>query len=140
MSPTVVLPGLLWPNAGAHGLLDGLPQPTLERWLAVGACRRESPRSYRETLAAVLGPAPAPRFTGQTAWRALVPLDAPALPEVRVFLGSGRHLVAYPLRDGRLMNLVAVEERSDWTEEGWSHPDDPARMRAAFDGFMTDIS
>ncbi|WP_142809009.1 hypothetical protein [Tepidiphilus olei] len=60
MIPTVVLPGLLWPNAGAHGLLDGVAHPTLERWLAVGACRRESPRSYRETLATVLGPAPAP--------------------------------------------------------------------------------
>jgi len=60
MIPTVVLPGLLWPNAGAHGLLDGLPHPTLERWLAAGACRVEPPRSYRETLAAVLGPAPLP--------------------------------------------------------------------------------
>ncbi|MBI5781789.1 MAG: hypothetical protein HZA65_09025 [Rhodocyclales bacterium] len=60
MSPTVVLPGLLWPNAGAQGLLDGLVHPTLERWLAAGACRVEPPRSYRETLAAVLGPAPAP--------------------------------------------------------------------------------
>jgi salicylate hydroxylase len=89
----------------------------------------------RSVARAALGPAPAPRFTGQTAWRALVPLDAPALPEVRVFLGPGRHLVAYPLRDGRLMNLVAVEERAGWAEEGWSHPDDPARMRAAFAGF-----
>lgn len=93
----------------------------------------------RSVARAALGPAPAPRFTGQTAWRALVPLEAPALPEVRVFLGPGRHLVAYPLRDGRLMNLVAVEERSDWTEEGWSHPDDPARMRAAFAGFGPEV-
>ncbi|MDD3433056.1 MAG: hypothetical protein PHW05_04595 [Tepidiphilus sp.] len=60
MIPTVVLPGLLWPNAGAQGLLDGLPHPTLERWLAVGARYHESPRSYRETLAAVLGPASLP--------------------------------------------------------------------------------
>lgn len=82
-----------------------------------------------------LGPAPAPQFTGQAAWRALVPLDAPAPAEVRLFLGPGRHLVAYPLRDGRLMNLVAVEERAGWAEEGWSHPDDPARMQAAFAGF-----
>lgn len=67
MIPTVVLPGLLWPNAGAHGLLDGVAHPTLERWLAVGACRRESPRSYRETLATVLGPAPAP--LAELRWR-----------------------------------------------------------------------
>lgn len=89
----------------------------------------------RSVARAALGSAPAPRFTGQVAWRALAPLDAAVPPEVRVFLGPGRHLVAYPLRDRRLMNLVAVEERAAWAEEGWSHPDDPAAMRAAFAGF-----
>lgn len=93
----------------------------------------------RSVARAALGPAPAPEFTGQVAWRALAPCDLPADPEVRVYLGPGRHLVAYPLRDARVMNLVAVEERQAWVAEGWSHRDDPARMRAAFAGFAAPV-
>ncbi|MCR9086111.1 MAG: FAD-dependent monooxygenase [Rhodobacteraceae bacterium] len=84
---------------------------------------------------AALGPAPEPGFTGQVAWRALVPLDAPAAPRVQLFMGPGRHLVAYPLRDRRVMNLVAVQERADWAPEGWHHADDADNLRAAFADF-----
>lgn len=74
-------------------------------------------------------------FTGQVAWRALVEnqFDHPA--EAHVSMGPGRHLVSYPIRGGRFVNLVAVEERSDWAAEGWNHADDPAHLRAAFAGF-----
>ncbi len=75
-----------------------------------------------------------PFFTGQVAWRAIVADDADRVPEARVYMGPGRHLVSYPLTQGR-RNLVAVEERSAWAEEGWSHEDHPANLRAAFDGF-----
>jgi salicylate hydroxylase len=82
---------------------------------------------------ALNGPA-RPFFTGQVAWRATIPGDrGPAV--VQVFMGPGRHLVSYPLRDGRLRNLVAVEERRQWAAEGWTHADDPAALRAAFAGF-----
>ena len=82
----------------------------------------------------VLGEQAKPFFTGQVAWRALIPCAGdPA--EAQVFMGPGRHLVSYPLRDGRLRNIVAVEERKDWAAEGWNHPDDPAHLRAAFAGF-----
>lgn len=74
-------------------------------------------------------------FTGQVAWRATVP-NSMGHPDVAmVTMGPGRHLVSYPLRGGALVNLVAVEEREDWAEEGWNHVDDPANLRAAFDGF-----
>ncbi|PJN92589.1 hypothetical protein CNY89_28390, partial [Amaricoccus sp. HAR-UPW-R2A-40] len=33
-----------------------------------------------------------------------------------------------------LWNFVAVEERADWAEEGWSVPADPAHLRAALCG------
>ncbi len=77
-----------------------------------------------------------PAFTGQVAWRATLP-EAPGAvePRAEVFLGPGRHLVSYPLRGGRLRNLVAVEERAAWAAEGWHHRDDPAALRAAFAGF-----
>ncbi|MEX3315628.1 FAD-dependent monooxygenase [Sulfitobacter sp. PS-8MA] len=74
-------------------------------------------------------------FSGQVAWRALIPNDIDHGPEARVTMGPGRHLVSYPLRDGRLINLVAVEERSDWAAEGWHHADNPAHLRRAFAGF-----
>ena len=79
------------------------------------------------------------RFTGHVAWRgtveaALVPAEL-ARPAARVTMGSGRHLVTYPLRGGTLINFVAVEERSAWTAEGWMIPDDPDHLRRAFAGW-----
>jgi salicylate hydroxylase len=68
------------------------------------------------------------------AWRALVP-GAGEPAEAQVFMGPGRHLVAYPLRGGALVNLVAVEERAAWAAEGWHHAGEPGEMRRAFAGF-----
>ena len=75
------------------------------------------------------------RFSGQVAWRALIPNVVDHPPEARVTMGPGKHLVSYPLREGRMVNLVAVEERDDWAAEGWHHRDDPANLRRAFAGF-----
>ncbi|GGL74577.1 monooxygenase [Wenxinia marina] len=80
------------------------------------------------------GPAEA-RFAGQVAWRALVPAEGTPAPEASLTMGPGAHVVSYPLRGGRLMNLVAVEERRDWTEEGWRLPGDPAEFRRRFSAF-----
>lgn len=74
-----------------------------------------------------------PFFTGQVAWRAIVPDDEDER-EATVWMGPGRHLVSYPLKDG-LRNIVAVEARHGWADEGWSHEDHPANVRAAFAGF-----
>ena len=76
-----------------------------------------------------------PFFTGQVAWRALVPEAPGAAPVAEVHMGPGRHLVSYPLRGGQLRNIVAVEERNRWVEEGWSLRDDPMEMRLAFEQF-----
>lgn len=86
------------------------------------------------TRAALNGPE-VPFFTGQVAWRALIPCTPDAPAEAEVFMGPGRHLVSYPLRGGTLRNIVAVEERRRWTEEGWTLRDDPMDLRAAFERF-----
>ena len=85
-----------------------------------------------------------PRFTGQAAWRGLVPaaaVEGAGLAEGgSVFLGPGRHLVAYPLADGTVWNIVAVEARRAWTEEGWSTPADPDDVRRAFAGWCGPVT
>ena len=81
----------------------------------------------------------APFFTGQTAWRAIVPNHAGRNAEARVHMGPRRHVVSYPLRGGEMLNLVAVQERDTWVEDGWSQEDDPDNLRAAFADFGADV-
>ncbi|MCA3506950.1 MAG: FAD-dependent monooxygenase [Rhodobacter sp.] len=89
---------------------------------------------HSRTRAALNGAA-APVFTGQVAWRAVLPEAVNPAPVAEVHLGPGRHLVSYPLRGGRQRNIVAVEERSRWVEESWSLRDDPMALRLAFAAF-----
>ncbi len=81
-------------------------------------------------LRPVLNKAEAPFFTGQVAWRAIIPQNNPD-PVARIWMAPGRHLVTYPLPGNRL-NIVAVQERNSWAAEGWHHADDPANLRTAF--------
>ncbi|MCX7888239.1 MAG: FAD-dependent oxidoreductase [Rhodobacteraceae bacterium] len=81
----------------------------------------------------------APFFTHQVAWRAVIPSEAPVPPVARVFMGPGRHVVTYPLRGGRLRNIVAVEERRRWAEESWSLTDDALALRVAFEDFVPEV-
>ena len=97
--------------------------------ILIGADGLHSP-----TRAALNGPAK-PFFTHQVAWRALIPATPGDAIVAEVHMGPGRHVVSYPLRGGSLRNIVAVEERSKWVEEGWSLRDDPMEMRLAFDRF-----
>lgn len=74
-------------------------------------------------------------FTGQVAWRALVPNDLGLPAEAQVHMGPGRHLVSYPLRGGDLVSLVAVQERHAWAQEGWQHAGDADELRGVFSDF-----
>jgi 2-polyprenyl-6-methoxyphenol hydroxylase-like FAD-dependent oxidoreductase len=64
------------------------------------------------------------RFTGNMCWRALIPVTA--LPEkhlepvMNYWMGRRGHVVAYFVRGGALVNLVAVIETDSWVEESWS--------------------
>lgn len=93
----------------------------------------------RSLLRRHITPSAAPRFTGQIAWRGTLPASAlPANslpPAANVWMGPGKHFVAYYLRGGALINFIAAEERGDWQEESWSVKGDPAQLRAAFAGW-----
>jgi len=66
-----------------------------------------------------------PRFAGRTAWRALVPAAqlAPEFrePLVHLWLGRDAHLVHYPVKGGKLVNVVVITA-DDWNAPGWSEP------------------
>jgi salicylate hydroxylase len=84
-------------------------------------------------LRARLGHAAAPRFAGHSAWRALVPADlcGPSIPTVNLWLGRGGHVVQYPVKGGRVINIVAIT-RDDGREPGWSAPADCAEVLSRF--------
>lgn len=65
-----------------------------------------------------------PRFTGNVAWRAVVPVErlgrnSPP-PNACVWLGDGKHAVTYLLRGGSEANFVGVVESSGWQDESWT--------------------
>ena len=66
-----------------------------------------------------------PRFAGRTAWRALVPTSEvpPELrePLVHLWLGRDAHLVHYPVKAGKMINVVVITTDS-WNAPGWSAP------------------
>jgi salicylate hydroxylase len=82
-----------------------------------------------------LGHGEVPRFAGHTAWRALVPAAAVvcelSIPTVNLWFGRGGHVVYYPVKGGRLINVVAIM-RDDWHEPGWSAAGDRAALLARF--------
>jgi salicylate hydroxylase len=74
-------------------------------------------------LRARLGARAQPKFQRRTAWRALVPTDAidPMFRanEVSLWLGRDAHLVHYPVKAGRLINIVAIAGDT-WAQPGWN--------------------
>lgn len=75
-------------------------------------------------------------FTGQAAWRGLIP--AAELPDWATeavshnWIGPGRTFVTYPIRGSELVNFVAFARTEEWFEESWSTPAKAGEIRAAF--------
>lgn len=84
-----------------------------------------------------------PRFTGNVAWRSLVPVDrlgrdAPG-PTGCIWAGEGRHAVTTRVRAGRMVNFVGIVEQADWRHEGWAIPGKPEQALRDFRGFHPTI-
>ena len=79
------------------------------------------------------------RFSGLCAFRCLVPAaKAPAMalrPVQTLWLGSGRHLVHYPISAGKLVNIVAIVPAADWRTESWTAEGRVDDLLAAFEGW-----
>ena len=79
-----------------------------------------------------------PHFRHRTAWRALVPAaSAPAEfrePLVHLWLGLDAHLVHYPVKNGRLINIVGIVH-DEWNQTGWSASGERAEILRHFARF-----
>jgi salicylate hydroxylase len=85
----------------------------------------------------------APRFTGNVAWRLVVPangLKDLVPPTACVWAGPGRHAVTYYLRGGELVNFVGVVERDDWQHESWTERGDKRDLAKDFAGWAKPIT
>ena len=91
----------------------------------------------------MLGP-DQPQFTGNVAWRAVVPVDRLGVdvpdPVACAWMGRGQHAVTYLLRGGELANFVGVVERSDWTSESWTEEGSRTQALADFAGWHPTIT
>jgi salicylate hydroxylase len=80
-----------------------------------------------------------PQFTGNVAWRGTVPIEALGEhapdPNATIWLGRGKHVVTYRLRQGTLANFVGVVEHSKFRNESWSEEGAKAEAMADFEGW-----
>jgi len=87
------------------------------------------------TLREQLGHHTVPRPAGHTAWRTLIPAEAAPksaiAPAVNLWLGADTHLVHYPVKAGRMINVVAIVG-DDWREPGWNTPGEPRELLDRF--------
>lgn len=91
---------------------------------------------------AVAGAVPA-TYTGDSAWRITVPRER--LPDgfmaevMSVWMGPGKHAVAYWIRNGELLNFVGAVETASASEESWTLKFPWEDLRADFEGWHPDI-
>jgi len=84
-----------------------------------------------------------PEFTGCVAWRAVVPMQR--LPESAAtmvstnWLGPRGHVLHYPIRNGELLNLLAIVERDDWQVESWTIQGTMDELANDFPGWHPDV-
>jgi salicylate hydroxylase len=79
-----------------------------------------------------------PVFHGSVAYRGLVAHECvPHWPIERwqMWLGKGKHFLAFPVRAGRMINYVGFVPADEEMKESWSAPGDPDVLRRAFAGW-----
>ncbi|MBT1155077.1 FAD-dependent monooxygenase [Aminobacter anthyllidis] len=90
----------------------------------------------------LVGPNEKSRFSGELAWRTTIPVDSDvgrqfagltSLATVTTFLHPGFHLVAYPIRAGHAVNLVAFTPGTAIAEQ-WSGETDAGAMKRVMHG------
>jgi salicylate hydroxylase len=85
-----------------------------------------------------------PQFSGQIAYRCLVPIDraAPFMGRGNavVSVGAARMFHRYLVRGGTLVNVIGIGRNDGWREEGWNTPASPAEFLADYADFHPDVT
>jgi salicylate hydroxylase len=93
-------------------------------------------------VAHAIGDATEADFSGYVAWRGLMATEDAPPPfrrrETGLWMGPGAHVVHYPLRAGKAVNVVAVIGDRN-SEPGWSRPGDPSVFRKRFRGWSREL-
>jgi salicylate hydroxylase len=121
---------------GAGVLVDafiGSDQRAIPAAALVGA---DGVWSSVRTKACAGGPAV---YSGRTAWRATFPASlwtgaGDVLTGTGLWLGAAAHVVHYPIRGGRDINLIAAVD-DDWIDERWDVVGDPSDLMRALRGW-----
>ncbi len=83
------------------------------------------------------------KFTGHVAYRGLVSTEAVGEgiiePVFNIWAGPAKHVVAYYLRGGELLNYVAVVEDSNWQTESWTAKADKNELVSHFEGWDPNV-
>ena len=84
-----------------------------------------------------------PRFSGNVAYRGLVPAERVARLGIEfkstIWMGPRGHFVHYYVSSGRYLNFVAVTEQSNWTRESWTDRADLAEIHTYYEGWHPQI-
>ena len=79
-----------------------------------------------------------PVFSGSVAYRGLVPHELISHWPTDcwlMWLGKGKHFLAFPVRAGKLINFVGFVPADEEMKESWSAPGDPDVLREEFAGW-----
>lgn len=97
-----------------------------------------------KTREALYGDMLTPRFTGEYAYRAMVPAEAAIQVLGRemavngqLYIGRGAYFITYPVEHGRLINMVALicKPESEWTHDTWLKPSTREEVVAELKGW-----
>ena len=85
-----------------------------------------------------------PEFAGQVAFRCLIP-RAEAEPYLKmgnavVSIGAARTFNRYLIRNGALVNVVAIGKSDRWREEGWNTPASITEFLEEYGDFHPDVT
>ena len=86
-----------------------------------------------------------PRYSGQTCFRCMVPMDlvpdmvGPDNVSMRThnvgWIGPKGHIICYPIRAGKVLNIFAGFVSDEWAEESWTVPASVEEMHQVYAGW-----
>ncbi len=80
-----------------------------------------------------------PRFTGNIAFRGLVPIERLAHLGLNrtctMWMGPGGHFIHYFVTAGKLLNVVFIRDETSWTRESWTDHGEIDELRTGYRGW-----